>query len=81
MNSWTLCPLLLRAAYTYDKLPAAEQQALPNEGTLWPHSNGPYQTPAPATAQRSFGEAKQLHETLGGFIKKLEELIARGAAA
>jgi hypothetical protein len=27
--------------------------------------------------QCSFEEAKQLHETLGGFIKKIEELIAQ----
>jgi hypothetical protein len=27
--------------------------------------------------QCSFEEAKQLHETLGGFIKKIEELMAQ----
>jgi hypothetical protein len=27
--------------------------------------------------QCSFEEAKQLHETLGGFIRKIEELIAQ----
>jgi hypothetical protein len=27
--------------------------------------------------QCSFEEARQLHETLGGFLKKIEELIAR----
>ena len=27
--------------------------------------------------QCSFEEAKQLHETLGGFIKKIEELVAK----
>jgi len=31
--------------------------------------------------QCSFEEAKQLHATLGGFIKKIEELIAQEAAA
>ena len=28
--------------------------------------------------QCSFEEAKQLHETLGSFIKKIEELVAKG---
>jgi hypothetical protein len=36
---------------------------------------------AGSLTQCSFEEAKQLHETLGGFIKKIEELIAPGAAS
>jgi hypothetical protein len=39
-----------------------------------------YYQPAKAAGtltQCSFEEAKQLHETLGGFIKKIEELTAQ----